>query len=53
MDLVTAHKWLNIAAMRGCAAAREYRTEICRDMTAVQISEAQRAAREWIGQTAN
>ncbi|MDP4823670.1 MAG: hypothetical protein NWR47_06955 [Aestuariivirgaceae bacterium] len=52
MDLVTAHKWFNIAAMRGCTAAREYRTEICRDMTAQQISEAQRGAREWIGQIA-
>jgi TPR repeat protein len=52
MDLVTAHKWFNIAAMRGCVAAKEYRTEICRDMTAKQIAEAQRSAREWIGQTA-
>lgn len=48
MDLVAAHKWFNIAAMRGCTAARDYRTEVCRDMTPQQIAQAQREARAFI-----
>lgn len=48
MDLVTAHKWFNLAAARGNASALNYRLELSREMTADQISEAQRQAREWI-----
>jgi TPR repeat protein len=47
-DYVTAHKWFNIAALRGNEAARRYRCEISREMTARQISDAQRLARDWI-----
>ncbi|MGE3829690.1 MAG: SEL1-like repeat protein [Parvibaculaceae bacterium] len=47
-DYVSAHKWFNIAALRGNAAAKEYRCEISREMTAAQIAEAQRQARDWI-----
>ena len=46
-DLVTAHKWLNLAAQRGSRRARDIRAEIARDMTPSQIAEAQRQAREW------
>jgi TPR repeat protein len=47
-DYVSAHKWFNIAALRGNAAAKEYRCEISREMTPMQIAEAQRQARDWI-----
>jgi TPR repeat protein len=47
-DLVTAHKWLNLAAQRGSRQARDIRAEIARDMTEQQIAEAQRLAREWL-----
>jgi len=47
-SLVEAHKWLNIAAARGCAEARLHRSEIARDMTAAEIAEAQRQARAWL-----
>jgi TPR repeat protein len=47
-DLVYAHKWFNLAAIRGSAMARRYRTEIAREMTALQVAEAQRLAREWL-----
>jgi TPR repeat protein len=47
-DYVSAHKWFNIAALRGNAAAKEYRCEISREMTMAQIAEAQRQARDWI-----
>lgn len=48
VDLVTAHKWFNLAAMRGSEAARAYRAELAREMTASEIAEAQRQAREWL-----
>lgn len=47
-DYVAAHKWFNIAALKGSAEARQYRCEISREMTANQIAEAQRQARAWI-----
>ena len=47
-DLVTAHKWFNLAAMNGIAEAREIRAEISLDMSAQEIAKAQKMAREWI-----
>lgn len=47
-DLVEAHKWFNLAAMRGNEDAKRYRLEISRDMSRAEISRAQRLAREWI-----
>jgi uncharacterized protein len=44
-DYVAAHKWFNIAALKGNASAKLYRCEISREMTASQIAEAQRQAR--------
>jgi len=48
VDLVTAHKWFNLAAMRGSEAARSYRAELAREMQPQEIAEAQRQAREWL-----
>ena len=47
-DYVAAHKWFNLAAMKGSEAAKEYRREISREMTVTQIAEAQREARAWL-----
>lgn len=47
-DLVDAHKWFNLAALQGNDAAREYRSEIARELTSQQIADAQRKAREWM-----
>jgi len=47
-DLIAAHKWFNLAAARGNPAAAEYRQELALEMTAEQVAEAQRAAREWL-----
>jgi uncharacterized protein len=47
-DLVAAHKWFNLAAMRGNGSALSYRQEVAREMSASQIAEAQKAAREWL-----
>ena len=47
-DLVAAHKWFNLAALRGNRRAREYRMELAREMSKAEILEAQRQAREWL-----
>jgi len=47
-DLVAAHKWFNLAALKGNAAARAYRSEIASEMSRREISSAQRQAREWL-----
>jgi TPR repeat protein len=48
LDLITAHKWFNLAALRGNAEAKRYRMEIAGEMSKVEIAEAQRQAREWL-----
>jgi uncharacterized protein len=47
-NYVTAHKWFNIAALKGSESARQYRCELSREMSANDIAEAQRAARAWL-----
>jgi TPR repeat protein len=47
-DLVSAHKWFNIAAMKGHADAARMRREIAAEMTDAEIGQAQRAARDWL-----
>ncbi len=47
-DLISAHKWFNLAALRGSEEARQYRLEIAQEMSADQIAEAQRRARDWM-----
>jgi TPR repeat protein len=52
LDLVSAHKWFNLAAMRGNDDAKRYRMEIAHEMSRSQVAEAQRAAREWLARPA-
>ena len=47
-DYVSAHKWFNLAALRGCEQARQYRAEISREMSQSEVAEAQRQARLWM-----
>lgn len=47
-DYVSAHKWFNIAAMRGSRDAIRLRREIAELMSEAEISAAQRAARDWL-----
>jgi len=50
-DYVLAHMWYNLAASRATGEARdqfvENRDRVARRMTAEQVAEAQRLAREW------
>ena len=48
LDLVSAHKWFNLAALRGNDEAKRYRLEISQEMSRAEISRAQRLAREWL-----
>ena len=45
---IRAHMWFNIAASRGCAAARQYRHELAQEMSQAEIAEAQRQARAFL-----
>jgi TPR repeat protein len=47
-DLVVAHKWFNLAALRGNRSALAYRVDLAREMSASQIALAQKLAREWL-----
>jgi TPR repeat protein len=48
IDLVAAHKWFNLAAVRGIEAAKAWRNQLAGEMLPGQIAEAQRLAREWL-----
>jgi uncharacterized protein len=47
-DRIAAHKWFNLAAVKGCKDAVRLRRELSEEMTEADIAEAQRAARQWI-----
>jgi hypothetical protein len=38
---------MSLAALKGSQEARTLRTELARDMSAAELAEAQRQAREW------
>lgn len=42
---IEAHKWFNIAALKGSQAAKQYRCDIAREMSPTDVAEAQRQAR--------
>jgi len=48
IDRISAHKWFNLAALRGNVAAVERRREIAAEMSKSEVAAAQRAAREWL-----
>ncbi|WP_237153967.1 SEL1-like repeat protein [Oryzibacter oryziterrae] len=47
-NYVEAHKWFNIAALRGSKDAVRYRRELAEEMSSSEVALAQREAREWI-----
>ncbi len=49
VDMIAAHKWFNLAAVRGVEAAKSWRNQVASELNAKQIAEAQRLAREWLG----
>jgi uncharacterized protein len=51
VNLVAAHKWFNLAALKGRVDAIIMRREIAELMSEIEIAAAQREARAWM--TAN
>ena len=47
-DPVAAHKWFNIAAIKGSARAADLRSEMAAVMSKQDIAKALREAREWM-----
>jgi len=47
-DNVDAHKWFNLAAVQGCPRAKIERQALAAEMSAHEVAEAQRRAREWL-----
>ncbi|MBV9571176.1 MAG: SEL1-like repeat protein [Alphaproteobacteria bacterium] len=48
VDYIAAHKWFNLAAMKGSEIAKSWRAQISAEMSSGQIAEAQRQAREFL-----
>ncbi len=49
-DYVEAHKWFSLAAMLGSQPAKAYREELKHEMSALDLTLAQRAARGWLAE---
>ena len=48
VDLIAAHKWFNLAALKGRVDTIALRREIAELMSDVEIAMAQREARAWM-----
>lgn len=48
LDLVEAHKWFNLAALKGDAEAARRRQELAAEMAPGEVAQALRRAREWL-----
>ena len=48
VNLVAAHKWFNLAAVKGRSDAIQMRREVAELMTEMEIATAQREARDWM-----
>ena len=48
VDLVAAHKWFNLAALKGRVDAIVMRREVAALMSEAEIAAAQREARAWM-----
>lgn len=50
INLIEAHKWFNIAAIKGSARAAALRAEVAETMTKSDLAKALRDARQWMTQ---
>jgi hypothetical protein len=48
VNLVAAHKWFNLAALKGRSDAIQMRREVAEMMSDAEIATAQREARDWM-----
>jgi hypothetical protein len=48
VNLIAAHKWFNLAALKGRVDAIALRREVAEQMSEAEIASAQREARAWM-----
>jgi hypothetical protein len=48
VNLIAAHKWFNLAALKGRVDAIAMRREVAEQMSEIEIATAQREARAWM-----
>jgi hypothetical protein len=48
VNLIAAHKWFNLAAVKGRGDAIQMRREVAELMSEAEIATAQREARDWM-----
>lgn len=48
IDLIAAHKWFNLAVVRGKATAKTHREEIAAELSSSQLAQALHAARAYL-----
>jgi len=48
VNLIAAHKWFNLAALKGRVDAIALRREVAEQMSEAEIATAQREARAWM-----
>ncbi len=48
VNLIAAHKWFNLAALKGRVDAIVMRREVAEQMSEAEIAAAQREARDWM-----
>ncbi|MEQ9315641.1 MAG: hypothetical protein RLN72_07300 [Henriciella sp.] len=47
-DMVQAHKWFNLAVLKGSEAAKEYRAQMADMLSSEEIKVALKSARDWL-----
>lgn len=47
-DMVQAHKWFNLAVLKGSEEAKEYRQQIADMLSSDEIKRALKSARDWL-----
>ncbi len=47
-DMVSAHKWFNLAVLKGSEEAKEYRQQMAELLSSDEIKQALRSARDWL-----
>lgn len=48
INMIEAHKWFNLAAMRGDLEAQQCRADVAEELTGREIAEAQKQARAFL-----
>ena len=47
-DMVAAHKWFNLAVLKGSEEAKEYRQQMADMLSSDEIKRALKSARDWL-----